>query len=515
MCKIFFKKYILCCLFYLSIGSLQAQLPSKMSFQSILRNPSGELVKNQNIGVRISILKTGFSLNTVLYVESHLVKTNSDGLLTLQIGTGTVSQGIFGTIDWSQDNLYKLKTEFDFNGGSSYYDMILSELTSVPYAIHAKKTYFSKFAKKAIKLVSGTESGVMNYWNGSAWAPINKALVGQQLTACDGKPIWTNGGVCPGTIQAINCFGVAHRGAIKVNTTILTSDSVRTFVPYSGGNGGPFISQVITSKGVTGLTATLQADTFKIGNGILLYKISGTPTSSGTAIFELNIGGKLCTFGRLVSVSSQQPVSGSGSTITDVEGNSYKTVYIGTQQWMSENLRVSKYNDGTVIPNIISSNDWSKLSTNAWCYHENKVENNLKFGKLYNWYTVSLLTNGYKNICPTGWHVPTSDEWSKLITYLGGMSVAGGKMKEVGTTSWVSPNTDATNSSLFSAQASASRFEDGLFGGIGSHGDWWSSSEINVNNALNLYLTLNNAAAFMFSDGDLKKKGFSVRCLKD
>jgi uncharacterized protein (TIGR02145 family) len=88
-------------------------------------------------------------------------------------------------------------------------------------------------------------------------------------------------------------------------------------------------------------------------------------------------------------------------------------------------------------------------------------------------------------------------------------------MKEVGTTSWVSPNTDATNSSLFSAQASASRFEDGLFGGIGSHGDWWSSSEINVNNALNLYLTLNNAAAFMFSDGDLKKKGFSVRCLKD
>ena len=131
MCKIFFKKYILCCLFYLSIGSLQAQLPSKMSFQSILRNPSGELVKNQNIGVRISILKTGFSLNTVLYVESHLVKTNSDGLLTLQIGTGTVSQGLFGTIDWSQDNLYKLKTEFDFNGGSSYYDMILSELTTV------------------------------------------------------------------------------------------------------------------------------------------------------------------------------------------------------------------------------------------------------------------------------------------------------------------------------------------------------------------------------------------------
>jgi len=501
--------------FLLLFCRISAQLPNKMSFQSILRNQSGELIKNQMIGVRISVLKTGYNLNTVLYVENHLVKTNSDGLLTLQIGSGTVNKGSFGSIDWSQDNLYKLQTEFDFNGGSFYVNSSINELTSVPYAFHAKKSYFSKFAKSAKKLVLGTETGVMNYWNGSAWVPINKATQGQQLTACDGKPIWTSGGVCPGSIQSINCFGLSHFGSIKLNTTILPTDSVRTYVPYTGGNGGPFITTVVNSKGVTGLTATLQADTFKIGAGVLLYKISGTPTSSGTAIFEINIGGSVCTFGRLVSTSSQQPTSGYGSLITDIEGNSYKTAYIGTQHWMAENLRVSKYNDGTTIPNVMGSSDWANLLTNAWCYHENKVENNLKYGKLYNWYTVSLINNGYKNICPTGWHVPSSDEWSKLITYLGGSSVAGGKLKEVGTASWGSPNSDATNSSLFSAQGSSSRLEDGYFMGITSHGSWWSSSEINVNDARNLYLTQNNPAAYMYSYGDVKKKGLSVRCIKD
>ena len=513
MCKLLIKSTFLSLFFFWC--SLSAQLPNKMSFQSIVRNEFGELIKNKKIGVRLSVLKTGYNLNQVLYTETHLVETNTDGLLTLQIGSGVVTKGSFGTIDWSQDNLYKLQTELDFNGGTFYGNSTTNELTSVPYAFNAKKSYFSKYAKSTKKLVSGTDTGVMNYWNGSAWVPINKATQGQQLTACDGKPIWTSGGVCPGTIQSINCFGLTHFGSIKLNTAILPTDSVRTYVPYTGGNGGPFITTVINSKGVTGLTATLQADTFKIGAGVLLYKISGTPSSSGTAIFEINIGGSVCTFGRLVRTSSQQPTSGYGPLITDIEGNSYKTVYIGSQQWMAENLRVGKFNDGTDIPNVTSNSNWSTLSTYAWCYHENKVENNLRFGKLYNWYTVSLLTNGYKSICPTGWHVPSSDEFTKLITYLGGMSVAGAKLKEVGTTSWNTPNSEATNSSLFTAQSSSSRFEGGYFGNVGSYGSWWSSSEINTNDALYLYLTQNNAAAFVFSYGKPKKEGLSVRCVKD
>jgi uncharacterized protein (TIGR02145 family) len=514
MCEIL-KKSIFLSLFYLSISCALAQSPNKMSFQSLLRNQSGELLRNKNVNVRISIIKTNFNVNTVLYVETHQAKTNTEGLLTLKIGTGVASTGTFGNIDWSQNNLYRLKTEFDFDGNTNFYDMSLNELTSVPYAFHSKKSYFSKSAKSSKKLVSGTVFGVMNYWNGSAWVPINTATEGQQLTSCDGKPIWTNGGVCPGTIQSINCYGLTHKGVIKSNALILSTDTIRTYVPYSGGNGGPFPNQTISSKGVTGLTATLQADTFKLSTGILTYSISGTAASSGTAIFEINIGGQSCTFARLVNTTSQQPISGSGSTISDIEGNSYKTVYIGTQQWMAENLRVSKYNDGTAIPNIINSNDWVNLSTKAWCYHDNKVENDTKYGKLYNWYAVSLLKNGYKNVCPTGWHVPASDEWSKLITYLGGTSVAGGKMKEVGTISWASPNSEATNSSLFTAQASASRLENGFFGGIGSHGSWWSTSEINLNNALSLDLTQNNAAAFIWPTGNSKKVGYSVRCVKD
>ena len=150
-----------------------------------------------------------------------------------------------------------------------------------------------------------------------------------------------------------------------------------------------------------------------------------------------------------------------GANITDVEGNSYKTVTIGTQTWMAENIKVSKYSDGTTIPNITDNTQWQNDTSGAWSYYNNDAANNTKYGKLYNWYAVSKTSNGNKNVCPTGWHVPTDAEWTVLIDYLGGETVAGSKMKEVGTTSWNIPNTDATNTSLFSALPGGSR---GSFG---------------------------------------------------
>ena len=155
---------------------------------------------------------------------------------------------------------------------------------------------------------------------------------------------------------------------------------------------------------------------------------------------------------------SQKPTSGYGANVTDVEGDIYKTVYIGTQHWRGENLKVSKYNDGSAIPNITDNTEWTKLTTGAWSYYNNDAANKANYGKLYKWYAVSKTTNGNKNLCPTGWHVPTYAEWNVLTEYLGGDSVAGGKMKEVGTTNWISPNIDATNTSLFT----------GLPGGVAS-----------------------------------------------
>jgi len=202
-----------------------------------------------------------------------------------------------------------------------------------------------------------------------------------------------------------------------------------------------------------------------------------------------------------------------GATISDVDGNTYKTVIIGDQQWMAENLNVTKFNDGTVIPNASLWLDWSENDTTGWCNYYNKAEYNAKHGKLYNWNVVSTLKNGDKNVCPTGWHVPNNSEWEKLGVKLGGVFVAGGKIKVKGTADWNSPNPDATNSSLFSAYPSGVRSSDGSFEGLGNVAQWWSTDEIDYRtaNALSVYYV--NSQFSLYSG--VKRSGSSIRCIKN
>ncbi len=204
-------------------------------------------------------------------------------------------------------------------------------------------------------------------------------------------------------------------------------------------------------------------------------------------------------------------IPGYAKRITDIDGNQYKTVNIGTQTWMAENLKVSKYNDGTDIPTVTPDAAWAYLISGAWSYYNNEAVNNAKYGKLYNWYAVS---NSNKNVCPTGWHVPTDAEWTVLTEYLEGLIVAGGKMKEVGTASWNSPNTSATNTSLFSALPGGYRDLNGKANSIGTSGYWWcSTTDNNPNNAWCRNLNGSNGNANRVSG--VKGNGLSVRCLRD
>jgi uncharacterized protein (TIGR02145 family) len=202
-----------------------------------------------------------------------------------------------------------------------------------------------------------------------------------------------------------------------------------------------------------------------------------------------------------------------GNGVTDIDGNKYKTAIIGKQEWMAENLKVSKYNDGTIIPNITDKTKEQGDTTGAWSYYNNDSTYNSKYGKLYNWFAVSPTTNGNKNVCPTGWHVPTNDEWTVLTDYLGGENVSGGKMREVGTLNWNTPNTDATNESLFSALPGGLRYFDGIYAYIGRHGYWWSSTVYNKSSAW--LLVMNHDDSYAFKRQDLKLNGYSIRCIKD
>ncbi len=310
-------------------------------------------------------------------------------------------------------------------------------------------------------------------------------------------------------ISALDCSGAVITGTLKKGEA---ANSVSVKINYSGGNGKAYLAQSITSTSVSGLLAKLTAGTLVNGNGSVTYEISGTPASVGTANFEIALGGKTCSIHLNVG-DVPQIIGKPGPNITDVEGNTYKTVYIGTQHWMAENLKVSKYSDGTTIPNITDNTQWNNLTTGAWAYYNNDAGNNAKYGTLYNWYAVSPTTNGNKNVCPTGWHVPTDAEWTVLTDYLGGKAVAGGKMKEVDTTSWNSPNTDATNTSLFTGLPGGYRGYYGDYNAIGYHGNWWSSTEYGCCSAW--YCNLNSVYGFARSGDNRKEGGLSVRCLKD
>jgi uncharacterized protein (TIGR02145 family) len=310
-------------------------------------------------------------------------------------------------------------------------------------------------------------------------------------------------------ISGFDCAGVKIAGAL---TKDKVASNVTATLNYTGGNGKTYLTKSHTSTGVSGLSATLLAGTLANGEGALVYTISGTPNTAGKVTFAIDFGGKTCSVNINVE-DAAQTIGKPGPNITDSEGNSYKTVTIGTQQWMAENLKVSKYSDGTSIPNITDNTQWSNLTTGAWSFYNNDVANNVKYGKLYNWYAVSKTSNSNKNVCPTGWHVPTDAEWTVLTEYLGGSNVAGGKMKEAGTASWNSPNTDATNTSLFSALPGGYSIQTGGGNSIGSGGYWWSSTEKDLENAVAIELYKNIGIVNNFKCS--KPNGFSVRCLRD
>jgi uncharacterized protein (TIGR02145 family) len=186
------------------------------------------------------------------------------------------------------------------------------------------------------------------------------------------------------------------------------------------------------------------------------------------------------------------------------------TVTICSQDWMTKNLDVATYRNGDPIPKVTDPTAWAALSTGAYCYYNNDSATNAAvYGKLYNWYAV----NDSRGLAPAGWHIPSQAEWTLLETCLGGWEFAGGAMKETGTTHWVSPNTDATNSSGFTGLPGGVRSSNGSFNFLGTHGYWWSSTESNAGIAWDRYLV--NTDGVSYGSVEDKKGGFSVRCIRD
>lgn len=198
----------------------------------------------------------------------------------------------------------------------------------------------------------------------------------------------------------------------------------------------------------------------------------------------------------------------SSDGIADIDGNVYDTVTIGTQVWLVQNMKTTRYRNGTAIPNVKDATQWSNLASGAYCNYDNDPGNATTYGRLYNWYAL----NDSRNIAPLGWHVATDAEWTTLTTYLGGEDVAGNKLRDTTIGQWSRPSEGATNESGFTALPGGNRYYGGNFNYVGNSGYWWSATEFFVQ-AWARYISYSDSNVTRIRES--KTLGFSVRCVKD
>ncbi|MEK7718341.1 MAG: fibrobacter succinogenes major paralogous domain-containing protein, partial [Bacteroidota bacterium] len=291
--------------------------------------------------------------------------------------------------------------------------------------------------------------------------------------------------------------------------TTTSATSITATTATSGGNVTADGGGAVTARGVCWSTnanpTTANSKTSDgTGTGSFTSSITGLIPNTTYNIRAYATNSVGTAYGSNLSFTT---TAGSGSTITDIDGNTYSSVTIGTQVWMDSNLKTTRFNDGTAIPLVTDNSTWTWTSTPGYCWYNNAAANKNTYGALYNWYTVSTLI-----LCPTGWHVPSDAEWTTLTTYLGGESLAGGDLKETGTTHWLSPNTGATNASGFTAVPGGSRNNNGSFLYVGIGGYWWTSSEYG---SYSWYRSILNDKSNVNRNYNYRRYGFSVRCLKD
>jgi uncharacterized protein (TIGR02145 family) len=222
-------------------------------------------------------------------------------------------------------------------------------------------------------------------------------------------------------------------------------------------------------------------------------------------IYQLAIIGIFLLLSTSCKKSNDNNNNNTLATVTDMNGNVYHTVTIGTQIWMVENLKTTKFNDGTAIPLV--TNHWGNLSTPGYCWYYDTNYFKNPYGALYNWFAVNT-----GKLAPKGWHIPTDAEWDILITYLGGEDIAGGKMKETDTTHWIG-NVGADNSSGFTALPGGLCSVNNYFNDLGYHGFWWSMTEKDESGSWSRELNSPNTS--VIHQYFYKPVGCSVRCLKN
>ena len=456
----------------IAVVSLFAQAPQKFSYQAVLRDAGGNLAANQNVSVRISIIQEN-EYGASVYVETHSVTTNANGLVTIEVGAGNPILGTFADIDWSYGS-YFLKSEVDPTGGNNYSITGVEQLLSVPYALYAGNT-------------TGGFSGDYN----------------DLINTPDIPTVPTNVSAFTNDAQYItqSALGSTLQGYATVGSIPTVPTNISAFVNDRG---------YITSSGVPTNVAAFENDAHYI-----------TEAQFNTMLSALNnaLDSLRSRIAELETIST--PFICGTSTMSDIDGNVYNTVQIGNQCWMKENLRTTKYADGTTITQGSSTS-----SSTRYYYNQG---NSPSYGYLYNWPAVkgpSSMSANNQGVCPAGWHVPSDAEWTQLTEYVSAQSqyicsnntanIAKALAAATGWDSFTSTcavgNMQSNNNATGFSALPAGYYFNG-YNGSGYDAFFWSATESSSSGAYNRYLDYDRAT--VGRDSDSKYNGFSVRCVRD
>ncbi len=476
------KNNLLSLLLLFFVTGLSAQSPQAFKYQAVVRDDAGEILDQQDVYFRISILQ-GSSGGTVVYCETFSLKTNDYGLASINIGQGTVESGDFATISWSSYEFWvKVELDPDATGTDPYEDVGTSQLLSVPYALQSVRV---QQLSDAIPVL-----GDILFFDGTNWVNVPAGEPGQFLQMQAGNiPAW--GGPSYPTLSTTAVSEIKPASAISGgNITDDGGGAIQERGVCWSTSENPTLADPKTSDG-TGTGSFVSKLTELLPNTTYFVRAYATNWNTG--------------YGDQVSFTTSEGIE-------DYDGNTYNTVTIGTQVWMLENLKTTHYRDGTEI----TYNVWS-AGTEAYCWYGNDPANKDLYGAIYNNYAV---TNAH-NLCPSGWSVPSDADWTTLSAYLEtngyGYEGSGSDIAKslASTSGWAADGTPGNvgndqitnNASGFTGLPGGHRSPDGDFYNLTSYAGWWSTS--NWNRSISSNVSTPNRG-----DADLNY-GFSVRCIKD